>query len=881
MQKNYAHNEYEDALYAGWEQSGAMRADASSSRPPFTIPLPPPNVTGTLHLGHAMMLAVEDILIRYKKMTGHEALWIPGTDHAAIATETKVLQVLGIEDRKQMTREDFITACKRFAAESQETIITQCKKMGAWLDWSRLAYTLDDPRNTGVIEMFNRLYRDGLLYRGYRMINWSVDAESVISDDEVVWEDREETLYYIRCGDFIIATVRPETKCWHSPVVVSPHDGRYKHLIGTSFTAETYAGERTFWVVGDEHIDPEFGSGCMTISTLHDLNDYEMASRHGWDRPQADENDSQRLARELGLMTPKIGFDGKMTAAAGLLEGLTVTEARRQAVEIMRQKGLILKEEPYTHGVPLCSRTGCVIEPMVSQQWFIDVHKEFLDAHTGQKTTLQRLTLDAVKEGHVTVIPERFEKIYYHWIENLRDWCISRQIWWGHRIPVWYDAEGAVHLAERIDGEYRAPSLPGLTQDEDTLDTWFSSGIWPISTLGWPDAGADFTQFYPNAVLETGHDIIFNWVARMILMCRYATGVYPFHTTYLHGMVVDERGKKMSKSKGNGIDPLEVIAQYGADAVRLSLVIGSTPGQALALGESKIQGYRHFTNKLWNASRFVQLQLGDTPVDLTSPLAPQTLTEQWITHELSAALQSIAQSLEAYRISEAGDTMYHFVWGTFCKWFIELSKRQVRPTFLAQVLEHILRMVHPLCPFISEVCYREVFGRPAILCTLPYPVLDYSNPHAAEQFQHVQTIVTDIRRIRAERNIAPSQTLGVRIVSHTLLEEEALASIRHLGRLSSVKETVSDDHAAQYDDVQIVLPMASIYLRVPVDTDAERERLTREITRTGLDITSLQARLSNAGYTANAPAHLVAETRQQLQQAQATLQTLRELLASL
>jgi len=877
MDKAYDHNATEDGLYSAWEASGAMRADSSSQKDPFTIMLPPPNVTGQLHLGHAAMLAIEDIMIRYQKMQGKEVLWVPGTDHAAIATENVVLKHLGIASREEMSREDFMTACRKFAQEKHDTIVNQTKKMGAWLDWSREAYTFDEARNTAVNKIFKDLYEDGLIERGHRMIHWSVGAQSVLSDDELEWEDRSEPFYFIRCGEFVIGTVRSETKCSDSPVVVHP-EGEYvrvKHqeetllfaknlwedkerlaqelnllegnlelievlkgsdLVGQSFEYDTYAGKRKFFVLADsEVIDMDKGTGAMTISVCHSSDDYLLAQKH----KEALKN----------YFFEKLDVHGKMTSQAGSCEGLSVEEARKKSAEIMRDMGLLVGEnKSYIHRVPICYRSGCVVEPMISPQWFVMVEKEFKDKWTGEMTTLKKLTADAVREGDVDVIPERFEKTYFHWIDNLRDWCISRQIWWGHQIPVWYgEIDGEKKMAVGSAEELEVAGAKNIRQDEDTLDTWFSSALWPFSTL---DNEKDFEKFYPTDVLETGWDILFFWVARMIMFGRYATGKYPFHTTYLHGLVTDEHGKKMSKSKGNGIDPLDVIAKFGADAVRLSLVIGTSPGNPIPLGEHKIGGYRNFVNKLWNAGRFVMMQEGDEAKDLS-------LADKWIASRFSSVAKKVSEHLEHYQISAAGDAIYHFVGDEFCDWYIEASKADPNPAFLKQLFGDILKLTHPLCPFITESLWKEVFGEEELLILEAYPETDFEDLEAEKMFGQLQELVTAIRKLRAEKNLNPKEKLNIFLEG--IESCEALQAL--LRALAGIGE-FADQKPEQA--VELLVGKARVYVDIPFDEKAEHERIEKEKVALAKSIQALEGRLANKGYVDKAPAALVEQTKKEL-----------------
>lgn len=897
MEKAYNHKQFEDNLYKKWEDSGAMRADENTEKETFTIVLPPPNVTGQLHLGHAAMLAIEDIMIRYQSMAGKEVLWLPGTDHAAIATESKVIETLGIASREEMTRDEFWEACKSFAEEKHDTIVGQCKKMGAWLDWSREAYTLDEKRSHAVHVMFEKLWNDGLIVRGNRLVNWSLGAQSVLADDELEWDEITEPFYMIRCGEFVIGTVRPETKCVDSPVVVHPTadyvraeftgsngtsevfvmskavyndkekrskafnlldpKGSWKVLetkagkdmAGQKFEHETYAGKRNFYILADEVIDPEKGTGAMTISSAHSADDYDLAKR--------------RDLQETFIQ--KIDFAGKMTDVAGPCAGMTVDEARKKSGQLMEEQGLLVgKDNGYNHRVPICYRTGTVVEPMISKQWFIAVNNEFYDETTGDKTTLKEITLNAVKNGHVDVIPERFKKTYYHWIENLQDWCISRQIWWGHQIPVWYSKEHP----QGVYGENDPSGTKGyenetFTRDEDTLDTWFSSALWPFSTLGWPDENAkDMQKFFPNAVLETGWDIIFFWVARMIMFSRYATGRYPFHTTYLHGMVCDEKGKKMSKSKGNGIDPLDMIAEYGADAVRMSLVVGTTPGNNINVGPTKIGGYRNFVNKLWNASRFVQFQEGETKAE--PHLNPSNTAEEWILSRLSTTAQEISASLEKYDISAAGDALYHFVWDEVCDWFIEASKADPHAGFSKGILLETLKLVHPFCPFITETCYGLLTGDDAPMVKMVYPKNEYTNKASVKNFALLQEIVNEIRSVRAEKGINPKDKVLVSVsagVKKEILNSQAevLKLLANISELTIETKTEKPERSAV-----IVLAGVELFVSVPYDPVAERARIEKEVAEADKTIMALQGRLSNKAYVDKAPQALVDATRQEM-----------------
>jgi len=613
LPKTYEPEKYENETFKRWESSGFFNPDecirqgvTKKKAPSFSVVLPPPNVTGTLHMGHAAMLAIEDVLVRYHRMKGDRTLWVPGTDHAAVATESKVESQLIKEEgykkpKSELGREKFLERVRKFARESHDTIVNQCKKMGASLDWSREAYTLDENRNRAVRTVFKMMYDDGLIYRGFRVINWSVKGQSTCSDDELVYVERPAKLYYFKYSKnfpITIATTRPETKLGDTAVAVHPDDKRYQKYIGQKFTVDVGAAQLlTIQIIADDGLDPNFGTGALGVTPAHSAIDFEIYQKQ------------KAIGMDIGLIQV-IGEDAKMTPAAGkAYAGLTAKEAREKFVEYLKKNGLLEKEEDIIQNVGTSDRFQDVVEPLPKTQWFVDVNKKFVLKHSkiegvrsGSKVSLKELMQKAVKGGDITILPGRFVKTYFNWIDNLRDWCISRQIWFGHQIPVWYKA-GEMYCG------VEAPKGEGWKQDPDTLDTWFSSGLWTFSTLGWPEKTDDLKTYHPTSVLETGYDILFFWVARMILMTTYTLGEVPFGTVYLHGLVRDEEGRKMSKTLGNIIDPLDMVKDYGTDATRLSLLIGSAPGNDLKLSVEKIAGFRNFANKLWNISRFMMLTI--------------------------------------------------------------------------------------------------------------------------------------------------------------------------------------------------------------------------------------------------------------------------------
>ncbi|MAZ56884.1 valine--tRNA ligase [bacterium] len=700
--------EHEDKIYAMWEKSGYFNPDkcieagvTHADAEPFTIVLPPPNVTGTLHMGHASMLATEDILMRYNRMKGKKALWIPGTDSAALATQSKVEGILYKKEKKrrdEIGREALMERIEEFVEDSKKTIINQTKKMGSSLDWDRYAFTMDDTRYKAVTEAFIRMYNDGLIYRGARSVNWDPAMQTTVSDDEVVYEETNSPFYYFKYGPFTIGTVRPETKFGDKYVVMHPDDDRYKEYEhGQQIEVEWINGPITATIIKDDAADPEIGTGVMTITPWHSTIDFEIAERHGLDKEQ--------IINEKGCLLP----------IAGEFAGMHIKKARSAIVEKMQAKGLIERiEEDNINKVATNERGGGMIEPQIKEQWFIDVNKEFVmgpsaipGVNEGETVTLKTLMQKAVSDSGVTIYPDRFERVYYNWINNLHDWCISRQIWYGHRIPAWFK-DGAIKVQIDSPGE-------GWTQDPDTLDTWFSSGLWTMSTLGWPENTDDFRTYHPTSVLETGYDILFFWVARMILMSTYLVGQIPFKNVYLHGLVRDEKGKKMSKSLGNIIDPLEMIGKYGADATRLSLVVGAAPGNDMPLSEDKIKAYKKFANKLWNISRFVLTNVADADFEQVPELSTE---DTKIIKNLHQAIDEVSANIDKFNLYLGAEKIYHYVWHELADIVLEESKevlngddekaKYARQYVLKECLVSSLKVLHPFMPFITETIWQEL-----------------------------------------------------------------------------------------------------------------------------------------------------------------------------
>lgn len=693
----------EEAIYNEWEKSGYfnpdnlknIKKDEKAEEKVFSMILPPPNVTGTLHTGHSLTLSIQDIFIRYYRMNGYRTLWLPGTDHAAIATqsvvEKKILKEEG-KNRYDIGREEMLKRIEDFVKESRNTILSQFKSMGASLDWSRLTFTLDEKRNIAVNTMFKKMYDDGLIYRGHRIVNWDPKGQTVISDDEIVYEERKAMLYtfkYSKEFPIAISTTRPETKIGDTAVAVNPEDARYKEYIGKTFNIEFCGVPLEIKIIADKEVDKDFGTGALGVTPAHSQIDWEMAERH--DLPK-----KQIINEYAKIINTNSEFDGKK-----------VLEAREMIVNYLKENDLMISEEEISQNVSTAERTGGIIEPLPKLQWFIGVNKEF--EHFGKKTTLKKLMLEAVEEKGLEIIPERFSKVYFHWVNNLRDWCISRQIWYGHRVPVWYDENGEIK-------EIGFNENKNLEQDEDTLDTWFSSGMWTFSTLGWPEKTKDLEIYHPTDILETGHDILFFWVARMIMMSTYTLGEIPFKVAYLHGLVRDKNGNKMSKSLNNALDPRDLIKKYGADALRMAQIVGNGPGNDLKLGEDKIKAYKNFANKIWNATRFVLEKTLDYDNDKDYD-TDMTVEQDKITlNKAIENIKDIKEDIENYRLHIASEKIYAYFWHEFCDKDIENLKTRIinddnkisAQATLLKVLRELIIVLHPFMPFITEEIWKDI-----------------------------------------------------------------------------------------------------------------------------------------------------------------------------
>ncbi len=867
MEKAYDSKLVEDAIYAAWQKSGYFTPEnlpnLEARTEAFSIVLPPPNVTGTLHLGHAVMLAIEDAVVRFQRMRGKRALWIPGTDHAAIATQTKVEKILQEEEgktRHDLGRDEFLGRVRAFAQDSHDTIVDQMKKMGASVDWTREAYTLDDARNTAVNEAFKRMYDDGLIYRGYRIVNWDLVGQTTVSDDEVVHKESKAKLYTFKySNDFPIAisTTRPETKVGDTAVAVHP-EGRWKKFIGKVIVVEDFCGAKlTLKVVGDEAVDDAFGTGALGVTPAHSQIDADIAKRH-----------------ELEMIQV-IGEDGLMTSGAGAVAGKAVKEARKEVVAWLETQGLLESTDEVDQNISVAERTGAVIEPLPKMQWFVDVNKAFAfkksqhapmeGIEDGEMVTLKQLMRHVVEKNQVEILPDRFNKTYFHWIDNLRDWNISRQIWFGHRVPVWYRGD------EMSVGS--APAGDDWIQDEDTLDTWFSSGLWTFSTLGWPNVEAeDFKRYHPTNLLETGYDILFFWVARMILMSTYLVGEIPFKTVYLHGLVRDDKGRKMSKSLDNIINPLDTIAEYGADATRLSLLIGSSPGNDSKLSVEKIASFRNFTNKLWNISRFVLTSV--EKVESVSAL-PNDLTDAdaWILSRLQAVTQEVTEHFEKYELSLLGEKLRAFTWNDFADWYLEVAKIQKRDerrsastdAVLLYVLEAVLKLWHPFMPFVTEEIYKRFEKDLLMVASWPSFAKATDGTAAIARFDEVCAVITGIRSLRAQYKVAPEKKVEAFISGGEHLQDSAEV-ISALARLSSLSFDASSENGKSAvfvaGSVSVSLPLAGM-----VDLAQEKIRLQKSLDEVRKLVASIESKLSNDSFVQNAPAKVIEMEKARLAEA--------------
>ncbi len=855
MDKAYNPAQHEDEISGLWEASGFYTPEnlPGDRTEPFSIVLPPPNATGTLHLGHAMYV-LQDVMIRHARMQGKKTLWLPGTDHAAIATQSKVESMMYAAEgktRHDVGREELLRRIDAFVEESKSTINNQLRKMGFSLDWTRERFTLDPGLVHAVQTMFIQMANDGLVYRGDRVVNWDPKLHTTVADDEMEYKEEKAPFYYFQYGPFVIGTVRPETKFGDKYVVMHPDDERYAaYRHGDTLEVEWINGPITATIIKDEAVDPAFGSGVMTITPWHTPTDFEIAQRHGLDKEQI------------------IDLDGNLLPVAGEFAGTHIEEARPKIVEKLKAKGLLVKiDEEYLHSIAVSYRGGGKIEPQIMKQWFVAVDKPVV-AWKGKTQTLKEVALDVVREGDIQIVPDRFNKTYEHWMENLHDWCISRQLWYGHRIPAWYHSGDAAR--EKPVVQIDSPGAD-YTQDEDVLDTWFSSGMWTFSTLGWPQKSKDLNTFHPTDVLETGYDILFFWVARMILMTTYGMGEIPFRKVYLHGLVRDKFGQKMSKSKGNGIDPLEMTAKYGTDAVRMSLVTGTTPGNDVRLYEEKIANFRNFVNKLWNVSRFVVMN--------EASAGEPSRADRWILSRLHALIRDVDRAYADDQYGQACDRLYGFVWHEFADWYIEMSKLKTVPSIKQrEVLGTVLKLLHPVIPFVTEVVAKEagMVMPHGMLMVDEWPHADESmiDPALDKRFDAIQQIVTDVRNLRREYRIAPGRKLEVLAVD---MPEEDTALIAHLARVHFVPEKSYTTAAHLVSGEQkFIIPLDGV-----IDVEKEKQRLATQMVEVEKHIASIADKLNNEKFMQNARADIVDQTRDLHAQRETELQQLKKSLEAL
>ncbi len=847
----YDPRQVEERWYRYWQEGGYFGADPASPKTPYCIVIPPPNVTGSLHMGHALDNTIQDILIRWKRMDGQNALWVPGTDHAGIATQYVVERQLAAEGRtkEDLGRDAFVARIWKWKEESGGTIIRQLQRLGASCDWERTRFTMDPGLSEAVREVFVRLWEEGLLYRGDYIVNWCPRCRTVLSDLEVEHEERDAQLFYIRYGPLTLATVRPETKLGDTALAVHPRDRRYARYVGKTLDVPSVEGAIRMKVVADEAVDPKFGTGVVKVTPAHDPADFEIGKRHGLEVRQV------------------IGFDAKMNERAGRYAGLDRFECRKRIVEDLERLGLMEKIEPYHHSVGVCYRCKTVVEPLVSTQWYVRVKP------------LAEPAIKAVRSGKIKIIPRAWAKTYYHWMENIRDWPISRQLWWGHRIPAWYcDKDGSVHVS-RTDLA-RCPTCGGaLRQDEDVLDTWFSSGLWPFSTLGWPRSTPDLATFYPTSCLVTGFDILFFWVARMAMLGIKFMGEVPFRDVYLHALIRDLEGQKMSKIKGNIIDPLDLMDKYGTDALRFTLAALAGQGRDIRFGEERVEAYRNFANKLWNAARFVLTNLEDYDPAARNVAEPG-LTDRWILSRLAGAIGKVRKALTAYRFNDAAGAAYEFVWHEFCDWYLECAKwslyRSDDPAArcrtqktLADVLETTLRLLHPFMPFITEEIWQRLPHAGASIMLAPFPKAPKKahDAPAEKDMALLIGVVTAIRNIRGEMRIPPSTTLRAVLRPGSRPAAKLLTSHAPLVQTLARSEATVDPRAKRPPTSAMAIAggvECFVHLEGLVDFEAELQRLRKELRKVEEQLSFLEGKLRNKEFKAKAPAEVVEREKARL-----------------
>ena len=869
LPKTYDPKAVEDKLYSFWNDSGFFHAEVNPKKKPYTIVIPPPNVTGQLHMGHAFDETLQDVLIRTKRMQGYEALWMPGTDHAGIATQIKVEENLRKEEGKtryDLGREEFLKRVWDWKHKFGNRIISQLKKLGSSCDWERERFTMDEGCSKAVREVFVNLYNKGLIYKGHRIINWCPHCATALSDAEVEYETQPGKLWHIRypladgSGDLVVATTRPETFMGDTGVAVNPNDERYKHLIGKTCILPIM--NREIPIFGDEYVDMEFGTGCVKVTPCHDPNDFEMGQRH---------NLEQILV---------FNEDATVNANGGKYEGMDRYECRKAVIKDLEEGGYLVKIEDHEHNVGTCYRCGTTVEPMTSAQWFVKM------------APLAKPAMDVVNEGKTKFVPDRFSKTYLRWMENVHDWCISRQLWWGHRIPAFYCDDCGEMTVSKTD-VCTCPKCGGthIHQEEDVLDTWFSSALWPFSTLGWPDKTKELEYFYPTSTLVTGYDIIFFWVARMIFSGVEHMGETPFKTVYIHGLVRDAQGRKMSKSLGNGIDPLEVIDQYGADALRFTLATGNSPGNDMRFSDERVQASRNFCNKIWNASRFIQMNLTidkDKAVQLPADLA---LEDKWIVSKFNTLVADVTRNIDQYELGLAASKLNDFIWENFCDWYIEIAKTRLQTgdenvqKVLCYVLSGAMQLLHPFMPFITETIWQALPHEGPSVMVSAWPEYKDELHFAAEeaQMESLMDAVRAIRNRRAEMNVPPSKKAKVLILTEKKDTFSAgvgffpkLAYASEIELIDAVPADASRMASVVTGDAQLYMPMGDL-----IDFEAERARLGKEKKKVEDDIAFVMKKLGNPKFVDKAPENVVAAEREKADKLREHLAKLEESIAAL
>ncbi|MBE5816283.1 MAG: valine--tRNA ligase [Clostridiales bacterium] len=871
MNKIYDPKQAEGRIYKKWMDMGAFTAHIDENKKPCTMVIPPPNITGKLHMGHALDNTLQDILARYKRMSGYSMLWLPGTDHASIATEVKIVEMLAKEGvtKYDLGRDGFLKRAWEWKEEYGSTITEQLKKIGSSLDWSRERFTMDEGCNRAVNRVFVNLYNKGLIYRGKRIINWCCECQTALSDAEVEYEEEEGSLWHIKYpvkgeeGRYVtVATTRPETMLGDTAVAVNPADERYASIVGKTVILPLINKEIP--VIADDYVDVEFGTGVVKITPAHDPNDFEVGRRHN-----------------LPVIAV-IGEDGIMTDDAAEYKGLDRYEARKRMVADLEKLGLLEKIEKHVHNVGHCYRCHTTVEPMVSTQWFVKMKP------------LAEPAIEAVRNGEVEFIPERFDKIYYNWMENIRDWCISRQLWWGHRIPAWYCEKcGEVHVAESAP-ECCSKCGGKLKQDEDVLDTWFSSALWPFSTLGWPEETEDMKYFYPTFSLITGYDIIFFWVARMIFSAIEHTGQVPFKHVLIHGLVRDEQGRKMSKSLGNGVDPLEIVDEYGADALRMSLVAGITPGNDMRYSDKKVRAYRDFANKIWNAGRFIMMNLDtltQNGVELKKPEESDlSLCDKWIRSRLNTVINEVTQNMDNFDFGIASLKIYDFIWSEFCDWYIELTKvrlygddvkaKSVAIYMLIDIFSQTMKLLHPFMPFITEEiwCALPHEGETVMLSDWPKYNPDLEDTKAIDAIGVSMDIIRAVRNLRSELDVKNSQKIQITVSSGVAsLTEDVKNGAEYIMKLANADSIDYITPDMPVPENAKSLPVGSLVLYIPmgslIDVNAELARLTKQLDTLKSEVERAQGKLNNEAFVAKAPPALVEKEKEKMAKSQQALDT--------